>query len=378
MSKMTKPEEFTISWKEQGAYPIRLVADAFNEADDTLAETLRECGNGVMPRVLLVADYNVVNYTEGLGSRIGRYFQSHDIKLAGPAVILSGGEKIKNDRHFGVDRVMSAAFETRVGHNDVILAIGGGCVLDVAGYAAAQLRGGIKIVRMPTTLSMQAVGAFTNYAAINEGYVKDAYRVVSRPAAVVIDVSFTRTILEAVWRGGLGDCVRYAVVQDASLFKWMLENEAALLARDEDAANTLVRTIVASHAKKGDSDFALWCSMRLEAMSCYRLPYGYALAIGTCIDGLYAVTKGYIKESDWRAVPEFLQRCGALQGLAHSRRLFSQPGNILMGLDAWELTTGSMARQLPKAIGKSFIEEVPEREAYEDVFAHFADVVPMV
>lgn len=375
MSK-TKPEEFTISWKEQGAYPIRLVASAFDEADETLAQTLRECGKGAMPRVLLVADYNVVNYTEGLGSRIGRYFQAHNIKLAGSAVILSGGEKIKNESRSGIDRVMSAALEMRVGHNDVILAIGGGCVLDVAGYAAAQLRGGIQLVRMPTTLSSQAGGAYTDYAAINEGYIKDAFRVVSRPAAVIVDVSFTRTILDAVWRGGLSECIRYAAVQDASLFKWMCENKEVLFARDESAADTLVRSLVTSLAKKGRTNFSLWASLRLEAMSGYRLPYGYALAIGVCLDGMYAVSKGLVKEEDWQAVPEFLHQCGALQGLSHSKRLFAQPSNVLMGLDAWELTTGSMARQLPKAIGKSIIEETPDREVYEDVLARFEASIP--
>ena len=111
-------------------------------------------------------------------------------------------------------------------------------------------------------------------------------------------------------------------------------------------------------------------------MSGYRLPYGYALAIGVCLDGMYAVSKGLVKEEDWQAVPEFLHQCGALQGLSHSKRLFAQLSNVLMGLDAWELTTGSMARQLPKAIGKSIIEETPDREVYEDVLARFEASIP--
>ena len=375
MARIKKSEESIVSWKVEGKYPVRIVANAFDETDATLADTLRECGEGEMPRVLLVADYNVVHYTEGLGSRIGHYFQAHGIKLAGPAVILAGGEKIKNDNRQSAMRVARAAIETRIGRKDVLLAIGGGSVLDVAGFAAAQIRAGVKFVRMPTTLAAQAEGAYSDYAALNEGYVKDAYRLPSHPDAVVVDVAFTRTVLDGVWRGGLGECVRYAAIQDAAIFKWIADNADSLAVRDEDAAKELVGSMIASRAKKGPTDFAQWSALRLEAMSNYRLPHGYALAIGTCLDGLYAQARGVLKGPDWQPVPALLRKCGAMQGLSHSKRLFAQPGNVLMGLDAWQLTTGSMARILPKAIGKGIVEETPDRAAYEDVLAHFMDTM---
>ncbi|GEM_PF-939026 len=375
MAKIKKTEETQISWKAEGAYPIRLVDNAFDEADTTLATILRTCGAGEMPRVLLVADYNVVHYTEGIGSRIGRYFQAHGIKLAGPAVILSGGERIKNDKRQSALRVARAAIEARIGCRDVLLAIGGGSVLDVAGFAAAQIRSGIKFVRMPTTLATQAEGAYSDYAALNEGYVKDAYRIPSHPAAVVVDVSFTRTILDGVWFGGIGECLRYAATQDAALVKLISTNIDALMARDEAAAKALISNMIDVRAKKGATDFAKWSAMRLEAMSNYRLPHGYALAIGTCLEGLYAIERGVLKASDWEIVPTLLRKCGALQGLVHSQRLFSQPANILMGLDALSITTGSMARILPKAIGKGVVEETPDREVYESVLSRFVETM---
>ncbi len=375
MSKSKKVEEVTISWSTGKKCPVRLVDDVFNEENDVLAETLRECGKGEMPRVLLVADYNVVHYTEGLGSRIGRYFQAHDIKLAGPAVILPGGERVKNDKKLSVERVARAAIEARIGCNDVVLAIGGGCVLDVAGFAAAQIRNGVNLVRMPTTIATQAEGAYSDFAALDEGFVKDAYRLPSYPAAVLVDISFTRTILDGVWRGGVGECVRYALVEDASLYKWIAANAETIMKRDETLARELVKNMIEIRTKKGPNDFAMWCAMRLEAMSNYRLPHGYALGIGSCMEGLYAIERGILKASDWEGVPSLFKVCGAMQGLSHSIRLFLKPSNVLMGLDAWQLSTGNMARSLPKAIGKAVIEEEPDRAVYETVISRLADVL---
>lgn len=364
-----------ISWSTGKKCPVRLVDDVFNEENAVLADTLRECGKGEMPRVLLVADYNVVHYTEGLGSRIGHYFQSHDIKLAGPAVILPGGERVKNDKKLSVERVARAAIEARIGCNDVVLAIGGGCVLDVAGFAAAQIRNGVNLVRMPTTIATQAEGAYTDFAALDEGFVKDAYRLPSYPAAVIVDISFTRTVLDGVWRGGVGECVRYAVVEDASLYKWIAANAETIMKRDETLARELVKNMIEIRTKKGPNDFAVWCAMRLEAMSNYRLPHGYALGIGSCMEGLYAIERGILKAGDWEDVPRLFKLCGAMQGLSHSVRLFLKPSNVLMGLDAWQLSTGSMARTLPKAIGKSVVEEEPDRAVYEGVISRLADVL---
>ncbi len=373
MSKIKKSEETVITWASGKKCPVRLVDDVFNEENEVLAETLRECGKGQMPRVLLVADYNVVHYTEGLGSRIGRYFQTYNIKLAGPAVILPGGERIKNDKKLSVERVAHAAIEARIGCNDVVLAIGGGCVLDVAGFAAAQIRNGVNLVRMPTTIATQAEGAYTDFAALDDGFVKDAYRLPSYPAAVIVDISFTRTILDGVWRGGVGECVRYALTTDASLYKWIAANVETLIKRDENMARELVKNMIAVRTKKGPSDFAMWSAMRLEAMSNYRLPHGYALGISSCLEGLYAIERGILKASEWEGVPQLFKTCGSMQGLSHSIRLFLKPSNVLMGLDAWQLATGNMARQLPKAIGKAVVEEEPDRETYEKVISHLAE-----
>ena len=111
-----------------------------------------------------------------------------------------------------LDGVMhvSAALDAKIGADDVLMAIGGGSVLDVAGYAAAQVRGGVKLVRVPTTPAAMVDAAFAHYAAVDFREIKDALRIQCEPDAVIVDRSYAKTVLDGVWRGGLGEIVRFA------------------------------------------------------------------------------------------------------------------------------------------------------------------------
>lgn len=374
MARPRKTEGLTVEWEEKGGYPVSIVEDAFAEDNAALIETLRTLTGSLNPRVMLVADSNVVQRIAGLGTRIGKYVQTHGITLAGAPVVIGGGEKAKGDNMVSVYRVIDAAVEAKVGAGDVLLAMGGGAVLDVAGYAAAQVRGGVKLVRLPTTVAAMLDGAFATDAAVNRGAVKDALRVRSRPAAVVIDPTFARTVLDGVWRGGIGEAVRFAAVSDATLMKRLAKNAEALKARDWDVFVETVRDTISSRVKRGATPFALWCANRLEALSGYKLPHGYAVPIAICIDCAYAVAKGWLKEEDQEAVCRVLFDCGALDGLLHSRHLLTQADGILNGLDAWRLATGAEAITVPGGFGTAREDAQPDREVFRKVIKEFLEV----
>ena len=355
-------------------YPVEIVEDAFGESS-TVADVLAKACEGTDdPKVLIVADSNVVQRTEGLGSKIGRYVQEHGIRLAGSPVVFSGGEKLKTDGLQSVLKIVSAILEAKLGVNDCVLAIGGGSLLDVAGYAAAQTRGGVGVVRMPTTFAAMVDGAFASYAAVDSLSVKDALRVPCAPKATVIDPTFARTVLDGVWRGGFGEAVRLAAVCDSALMKRVGKLAAQYRERDYGTMVELLQAAVATRMKKGGTPFALWLAMRLESMSGYKLPHGYAVAIAICLECAYAVKKGYLKEAAKEAICGPLAACGALDGLAHSRYLMGQADSVLMGLDAWKLTTGSFEIALPAGLGKSVVEAEPDRALYQEVMKEFLSV----
>ena len=351
--------------KSYSNYPVEMTSGAFGDSE-VLVKALRKASGSDEPRVLIVADMNVVQRTDGLGAQIGRYVHQNGIRLAGDPVVVAAGEKIKADSLRTMLRIAASLLEAKLGKEDVVLALGGGTLLDVAGYAAAQIRGGVKIVRVPTTPAAMMDAAFAEYAAVNSSTVKDALRVASHPSSVVIDPTFAATVLDGVWNGGISEAVRLALASDSSLMKKIVELSPAYRERDIEALEAIVDAAFAVRRKRDATTLGEWSALRLEAMSGYKLPHGYAMAIGTCIDAAYSVEKGYMKEEDRDSVEDLLCTCGALDGLKHSRHLLGQTESLIHGLDAWRLATGSEAVVVPKGIGKSTDEEVPDRDAYRE------------
>ena len=346
------------------SYPVEFVEDVFGESS-VLADLLKKSTGSDEPKVLIVADMNVVQRTEGLGTKIGRYVQAHGIRLAGSPVVMAGGEKVKADNLQSALQVVSAILSAKLGRNDVVLALGGGTILDVAGYAAAQVRGGVKIVRIPTTPAAMMDAAFAEYAAVDSTSVKDALRVPSVPAGVLIDVTFASSVLDGVWRGGIGEAVRQAVVLDAALMKKLVKLGSAYCARESAALSETVKAVVASRLKKGSTAFAQWSALRLESMSGYKLPHGYAVPIGICLE-----------VADRNKVVELLRTCGALDGLGHSVHLLGQADNLLAGLDAWALSAGGPSRKACGGLGKQVEEQEVDREAMRRVLKELVSVPP--
>ena len=295
-------------------YPVEIVDDIFGESK-VLAKVLGEAD------VLIVADLNVVQRHSGLGVKIGKYASENGISLAGPPVVMGGGEKIKLGDFKPMRSVLDAAIDMGLGPDDRILAIGGGTIMDVAGYAAAQVRGGVGVVRVPTTPAAMLGAAFADVAALDAPEEKDAFVLPSEPKAVVIDTSFASTVLDGVWNGGIAEAVRLGVAKDASLLKAVASLADKFAARDGAALREIVETALATRKKKGSTDFGLAAAAALEPKSAWKLPHGYAVAIGILADLCAAIKAGEQKEADLAQCRDILSRCGALDGLRHSRHI---------------------------------------------------------
>ena len=344
--------------KNSSSYPVEVVEDAFDEKSPALAGLLAGAA-----RVLLVADMNVVQRQPELGTRIGRYVQAHGITLAGRPVVVAGGEKIKADGQKTALDLAEAVVSARLGPADAVLVLGGGSLFDVAGWAAAQARGGVRVVRVPTTPAAILEAAFATTACLDLGTVKDALSVPCVPAAVAVDVSLARTVLEGVWRGGMGEAARLAVASDAALLKKLEKGAADYVSRQEGTLAPLVKAALASRAKKGGTKVGLWCAHRLESMSGYKLPHGYAVVIALVVETFAAVERGAMAEDEATRVLVFLKSCASLDGIVHSQHLLNQVDNLLCGLDAWLLRS---PEGVPSLAGLGATETVaePDREVY--------------
>lgn len=375
-AEMLKQAEVT--WADGGTYPVLFAEKIFAEDDKHTATLLRRVAGTDRPRMLIVADTNVVQYTEGLGTRIGQFIKDNNIALLAPPVVLLSGERAKSGTMSAVQKIIHTALDAKMAKNDILLVLGGGSVLDVANFAATIICGGVKLVRVPTTPAAIIDSAFATEAYLNSETVKDALRVPSHPAAVIIDPAFCPTVLDGVWRAGVGALVRHAAVKDAELMR----DIAAVATKLRDRANSralmfgFLRRGAASRIQNGDSDFALWSAERLESMSDYKLPHGYAVGIGICIDTAYAVERRLLSERDQEFICRALADSGALDGLGPSRHLMTQIESVLAGLDTLKLLTGREARTLPVGVGECKVEDKADREAYRKVLHDFLTATP--
>lgn len=300
--------------KNSSKFPIEIVTDIFGESN-VLADLVGD------RKVLIVADMNVVNHAANIGTRIGSYVNNHHLALAGSPVVLGGGERAKMDNFQSAMRVADTALRMGLTNEDFILAIGGGAVLDVASWSAAQVGGGVKLIRVPTTPASMCGGAYSPSAGLNLLRVKDAIRVTSIPEAVLVDFDFAPSVLEGVWRAGIAEAVRVAAAHDIKVLKKIQPLVEAYRKQDLDAFREIATLAINLYKKKGWTDFSLDISRPLEPRSGWKLPNGYAITIGILIAMYQAVQAGERKQEELDLVIDILRVSGAIDGARHSKHI---------------------------------------------------------
>ncbi len=351
---------------KKSPFPVEFTCDVFDTENELLAKTIKSALEVAIPRVLIVADTNFVQRNDGIGLKIGAYMQRYGLELAAAPIVFNGGERLKTDGFGSVLAVVTAAIRALLGDDGLILAIGGGSLLDAAGMAAGLARGGIKMIRIPTTPAAMIDSVYAERCSINAGGVKDAVRVTSIPSAAIIDTTLASTVLDGVWNGGFGEAVRIAAAADASLLKRLAECAADYSGRNDELLDEIVDKIFAIRQKKSIPPFAEWIAARLEAMSNWKLPHGYAVPFGIAIESAYSVSKGLLKADDRVMIMTALQKSGALDGALQSKALLVQTDNVIHGLKEWRLLEGT--EEIPCLSGLGKVSKAPiDEQLYREI-----------
>jgi 3-dehydroquinate synthase len=156
-------------------------------------------------------------------------------------VLLPDGEAHKNQRT--LDDLLTRLLELRIERSTTLIALGGGVVGDIAGFAAAIYQRGIAFIQVPTTLLAQVDSSVGGKTGINHPLGKNMIGAFWQPRAVVIDTAVLSTLPDRELSAGLAEVIKYGAIRDAGFFAWLETNMAALLARDDAA---LERAIVRS------------------------------------------------------------------------------------------------------------------------------------
>lgn len=187
--------------------------------------------------------------------------------------------------------IIEATEKAFLGRDSLIIALGGGTVGDIAGFAAAIFKRGVKVVHIPTTTVGQADSSVGGKTGVDSTVSKNAFGAFWQPAAVYIDVETLKTLDDRQYRAGLVESVKHALIAEAAYFDFLESNMPAVLNRDsavlEEVAykNCEIKAAVVAEDpteknKRRILNFGHTIGHAAESVSSFDLLHGEAVAIG--------------------------------------------------------------------------------------------------
>ena len=304
-------------------YKVFFTTDLFKANNDVFRSFLRERKNpGVTRKILFVLDEGFLQHHSNLVQQIKTYLKDEtDVRLIEEMILLPGGEATKNsEEYFG--KIIAAVHHHGIDRHSYLVAIGGGSVLDVAGYAAAVAHRGIRHIRIPTTVLSQNDSGVGVKNGINFFNKKNFLGTFTPPVAVFNDSRFLTSLDSAEWRSGISEAIKVALIKDANFFNWLEANAEKMVKRDMDAMQYQIRRCAELHLEhiagadpfeSGSSrplDFGHWSAHKLEQLSNFSIRHGEAVAIGIALDSVYSFLSGRLKESAARRILQLIKTLG--------------------------------------------------------------------
>ncbi|WP_045861171.1 3-dehydroquinate synthase [Teredinibacter purpureus] len=181
----------------------------------------------VSDQVMLVTNSTVDPlYTQKIEALLGSHFRIDK-------VVLPDGEQYKNTET--LNGIFDALLEKRHNRRTTLVALGGGVVGDMAGFAAACYQRGVNFIQVPTTLLSQVDSSVGGKTGVNHPLGKNMIGAFHQPKSVVIDTDVLKTLPDRELSAGLAEVIKYGLIADANFFVWLEDNIGKLLARDSVA-----------------------------------------------------------------------------------------------------------------------------------------------
>lgn len=149
------------------------------------------------------------------------------------AIVLPDGEQHKTLPM--LDRIFDALLEARCDRETLLIALGGGVIGDMAGFAAACYQRGVPFIQVPTTLLAQVDSSVGGKTGVNHPLGKNMIGVFHQPRAVIIDIDTLRSLPDRELRAGVAEVIKYGLIRDPEFFDWLEKNMQRVLDRDADA-----------------------------------------------------------------------------------------------------------------------------------------------
>ncbi len=342
--------------------------DVFAPANLVLKTALGDDAGHTPRQAFVVLDESLAQSQPDLTRWIEDYFSTHagSVKLAGPPLVVEGGERAKNSP-LHVAEIHSHIDRHHLDRHSYLIAVGGGALLDVAGFAAATAHRGVRHVRIPTTTLSQADSGIGVKNGINAFGKKNFVGTFAPPHAVINDFNLLTTLDPRDKRAGYVEAVKVACIRDHAFFG-EIERDAEKLAAFEPAAmKRLIHRCAELHldhiATSGDPfelgsarplDFGHWSAHKLEQLSNFQIRHGEAVAIGIALDVIYSRQTGLLDAQSAERVLALLEQLG-FDLFANELLNVASDGNlqVLGGLNEFrEHLGGDLTITLLREIGR--------------------------
>ena len=345
-------------------YKVYFTTHLFRNNNSLFHDFLQSQKSDTTKKLLFVLDKGVVQHHPDLQQEIRDYFDSEEsFSLVPEMLVLPGGEAAKNDPNLFL-QIVDAVNAYGIDRHSYLVAIGGGSILDLAGYAAAISHRGIRHIRVPTTVLSQNDSGVGVKNGINYFNKKNFLGTFAPPVAVFNDYFFLTTLNDGEWRSGMSEAVKVALIKNAEFYQWLKENAKVLAQRNMEAMEYLIKECAALHLQhiaSGDPfemgssrplDFGHWSAHKLEQLSGFSIRHGEAVAFGIALDTVYSYLSGRINETDARNIIDLLQTLGF--AITHPlMEINDDHSPVLQGLNEFrEHLGGRLTIMLLQSIGK--------------------------
>lgn len=306
------------------AYDYRVVftRGCFSPDNPTLAA---EIASDRDPRAILaVVDAGLADANEALVRQIASYVDAYapKMRLVADPLVIVGGETAKNDPRV-LQTVIEALATHRLDRHGYCVAVGGGAVLDVVGFAAATVHRGVRLIRVPSTVLAQNDAGVGVKNGVNAFGQKNFLGCFAPPDAVINDAQLLETLSARDRRAGIAEAVKVALIRDRDYFEWLRASAARLARFEAGATEDMIRRAAELHLEHiacgGDPfergsarplDFGHWLAHKLEGLTDHALRHGEAVAIGMAVDTLYSCRKGWLAQGYCDEVLALLRQLG--------------------------------------------------------------------
>jgi 3-dehydroquinate synthase len=240
--------------------------------------------------------------------------------ISSDAVLVPDGEKHKD--WSTLYDIHTRLLELKAERSTALIALGGGVIGDLAGFAAATYQRGMPLVQVPTTLLAQVDSAVGGKTAVNHPLGKNMIGAFYQPRAVLSDTATLRTLPDREYRAGIAEVIKYGAIRDLALFEWLEENIEALVRRDPGAtAHAVIEScriksevVAADERETGERallNFGHTFGHAIEAATGYgQWLHGEAVAAGMAVAARLSQAVSGLSEEEARRLRRLLERAG--------------------------------------------------------------------